>query len=114
MQSLHRLPAITRDLVQPELLRPGAVWYLRQRGKRHHNWSQSVEPGQLADQGLESVEHLRAVQSSVPRGSIQHPESSVVPEPERNRIQCKPGYGESFDSNFWRFAERKRRPNHGD
>src|SRR5215831_7705038 len=52
---------------------------------------------------------LRAIQNSIPRGSVQCSEPSVVPESERNGLQCELGFGRPIDTDFGSLSKWQRR-----
>src|SRR5215471_12886371 len=52
---------------------------------------------------------LRTIQNSVPCGSFQCSKPSVVPESERNCLQCESLTGRSISTEFGSFSKRQRR-----
>src|SRR5262249_20215747 len=52
---------------------------------------------------------LRTIQNSVPCGSFQCSKPSVVPESERNGLQCELGFVRPIDPDFGSLSKRQRR-----
>src|SRR5215831_6224568 len=52
---------------------------------------------------------LRTIQNSVPCRSFQRSKPSVVPESERNSLQCELGFGRPIDTDFGSLSKRQRR-----
>ncbi len=77
MRPLLRLPD-SECVVQHELLRLAADRDLREFGQGHYHWSESLESGRCSYQEFQAFGEIRR---SIPRRSVQHPQSSVVPAP---------------------------------